>query len=187
MVTTTTNDACRKVALVTGGSAGLGAAIARMLATELDMSVIINYHDNVERAESLVRELRDGYTARHPAETTAPSKYAAVRADLSVRSEVLRLVEQATRISEGRLDVVVSNFGWTRIRDFANLDDGVHEDDWDRCFASNVKSHLFLFHAVRKFLEQGNERELGSAVFISTASVAGLKPGSGSSLVCNCI
>ena len=34
----------------------------------------------------------------------------------------------------GRLDVVVSNAGWTRITNFANLDEGMVDEDWDKCF-----------------------------------------------------
>jgi NAD(P)-dependent dehydrogenase (short-subunit alcohol dehydrogenase family) len=77
----------------------------------------------------------------------------------------------------GRLDLVVSNQGWTRMRDFFNLDENVEESDWDKCFNMNVKSHLFLFHASKKYL-----LESGGA-FITTASLAGVKP-SGSSVVC---
>jgi NAD(P)-dependent dehydrogenase (short-subunit alcohol dehydrogenase family) len=76
----------------------------------------------------------------------------------------------------GRLDVVISNVGWTRITEFSNLDDNVREDDWNRCFDVNVKSHLFLLHASKQYLEESE----GS--FITVASVAGVKP-SGSSLV----
>jgi NAD(P)-dependent dehydrogenase (short-subunit alcohol dehydrogenase family) len=76
----------------------------------------------------------------------------------------------------GRLDLVVSNQGWTRIRNFYDLDENVDEGDWDRCFNMNVKSHLFLFHAARKHLEKSG----GS--FITVASLAGVKP-SGSSVV----
>lgn len=49
------------------------------------------------------------------------------------------------------------------------------EDDWDRCFNMNVKSHLWLMHAARKHLDETE----GS--FITTASVAGVNH-SGSSL-----
>jgi len=76
----------------------------------------------------------------------------------------------------GRLDVVFSNGGWTRLRDINNLDDNVEEDDWDRCFNMNVKSHLWLMHAAKKHLDEAQ------GVFITTASLAGVK-FSGSSMV----
>ncbi|OQD84170.1 hypothetical protein PENANT_c014G11376 [Penicillium antarcticum] len=67
----------------------------------------------------------------------------------------------------GRLDVVVSNGGWTRIRNLDDLDQNVDENDWDQCFNINVKSHLFLLHAARKYLDETQ----GS--FVTVASVAG--------------
>jgi len=75
----------------------------------------------------------------------------------------------------GRLDVVVSNAGWTRITNFSNFDEGVLDEDWDKCFLYNVKAHLWLSYAAHKELVK-NE-----GAFITTASVAGVKP-SGSSL-----
>lgn len=169
----------RKTALVTAGSAGLGAAIARLLARDLHYSVIINYSQNAARAEQLILELLD---AAQPRDGLDLPIFRAIKADLHIKEEVARLVDEATAATGGRLDVVVSNFGWTRMTDFANLDEGLVEEDWDRCYNANVKSHLWLFSAARKYLEEANAREEGSAVFVSTASTAGVKP-SGSSLV----
>ncbi|SPQ24870.1 41c8ba15-230f-42d3-b8b9-86660cbd211d [Thermothielavioides terrestris] len=174
--------ASRKAALVTAGSAGLGAAIARLLALELGMSVTVNYSRDAARAEALVQELRDAWASRRPDESgIPPPSFHAVQADLSEKTEVIRLVDEAASASGNRLDVVISNVGWTRMRNFLDLDDNVAEEDWDRCFSVNVKSHLWLFHAARKWLEESNAREEGAAVFVSTASIAGCKP-SGSSL-----
>ncbi|KAG7291213.1 hypothetical protein NEMBOFW57_001225 [Staphylotrichum longicolle] len=157
----------RKVALVTAGSAGLGAAIARVLALDLGMSVTINYNSNADRAEALVQELQDVWAARQAAGTkqvTSPV-FHAIRADISKRSEIVRLVDETTAASGGFLDVVVSNVGWTRMREFSNLEDGVDEEDWDRCFGANVKAHLWIFHAAKKWLEESSARDEGSAVF----------------------
>lgn len=172
----------RKTALVTAGSAGLGAAIARVLALDLGMSVAINYSNNKSRAEELVAELKDHWSSRSPTDTRPPPTFVAIQADLSQRADVVRLAQDAASALGGRLDVIISNVGWTKVRNFADLDDGVDEDDWDRCFNMNVKSHLWLFHASRQLLEESNTREEGGAVFITTASTAGCKP-SGSSLV----
>lgn len=76
----------------------------------------------------------------------------------------------------GRLDVVISNAGWTKPSNFMNLDDNVVEEDWDRCFNVNVKAHLFLAQVAKKHLEETE------GTFITTASAAGVKP-SGSSIV----
>lgn len=163
-----------KVALVTAGSAGLGAAIARTLAHEARMRVVINYSSNETRAKALIQDLE----AREGAGDDKVKHFAAIKADMSQRDEIRRLVKE-TVDSMGRLDVVISNAGWTKMRTFMDLDDGVDEGDWDRCFNVNVKSHLWLFHAARPYLDQSE------GAFISTASVAGVKP-SGSSLVHHC-
>lgn len=70
---------------------------------------------------------------------------------------------------------MVSNAGWTRVTNFQNLDEGMLEEDWDRCFLYNVKSHLWIMHAAKAALEESE------GAFITTASLAGVKP-SGSSL-----
>lgn len=161
-----------KVALVTAGSAGLGACIARTLAQNAQMRVVINYSNNASRAEALVEDLTK-LTANDTPQVQ--DRFIALKADMGDKNDVKQLVEQAVN-RMGRLDVVVSNAGWTKMRNFMDLDDGVDEDDWDRCFNVNVKSHLWLFHAARPFLDKTE------GAFITTASVAGVKP-SGSSLV----
>lgn len=75
----------------------------------------------------------------------------------------------------GRLDAVISNAGWTRITNFLDIEQGVNDEDWDRCFTMNVKTHLWLAYAAKDALAESE------GTFISTASVAGVKP-SGSSL-----
>ena len=75
----------------------------------------------------------------------------------------------------GRLDVVVSNAGWTRMVNFFDLEQNVDEEDWEKCFNFNVKAHLWLLHAAKPHLEASG----GS--FLKVASVVGVVPG-GSSL-----
>ncbi|OHE99532.1 short-chain dehydrogenase [Colletotrichum orchidophilum] len=158
-------------ALITAGSAGLGAATARLFARN-GYNVVVNYANNSERAEVLVKEL----------ESLSPidggqRRFKAIKADLSNRVETTALVEQAVEaLGAGRrLDVLFSNGGWTRLRNIQDLDDNIDEDDWDRCFNMNVKSHLFLMHAARPYLDAAE------GAFITTASLAGVKV-SGSSL-----
>ena len=56
-----------------------------------------------------------------------------------------------------------------------NIDEGVVDEDWDKCFTMNVKTHMWLAYAAKDALAQTE------GTFITTASVAGVKP-SGSSL-----
>ncbi|TVY53109.1 Granaticin polyketide synthase putative ketoacyl reductase 2 [Lachnellula cervina] len=163
------------VALVTASSAGLGAATAKALAAS-GIRVVINYHTNASKATALLQDLQALQPSPSPSPPSSEEtpRFHAIRADVSQRASLISLVEETVKVM-GRLDVVVSNQGWTKIRDFFDLDDNVDESDWDTCFNMNVKSHLWAFHAARKYLEESE----GS--FITTASLAGVVP-SGSSI-----
>ncbi|CAI6334626.1 unnamed protein product [Periconia digitata] len=159
----------QKVALITASSAGVGAQVARVLAP--DFRVVVNYSSNRSRAEQLLEELNST-----PCTHSSPEnpRFHLLQADVSSKDAVENLVKETLK-TMGRLDVVVSNAGWTRMTNFLNIDEGVNEDDWDKCFIMNVKTHLWLAYAAKEALAE-NE-----GTFISTASVAGVKP-SGSSL-----
>ena len=87
-----------KVALVTGGSRGIGATIARRFAEEGAL-VAVNYRHNEERAEAVVAEI-----------VRAGGKAAAFKADISVEEEVERLFASVQK-KYGRLDILVNNAG----------------------------------------------------------------------------
>ncbi|KAI1262646.1 short chain dehydrogenase [Xylariaceae sp. FL1019] len=140
--------------LVTAGSAGLGAGVVRCFA-ENGFRVIINYHSSHDKAKALLESL------------PSSSTHLMVRANLESRNDVEKLVnESVTKM--GRLDVLFSNGGWTQPRNLSDIDDNVVEEEWDRAFNMNVKSHLWLLHAAKTHLAAS------SGCFISTASVAGL-------------
>lgn len=159
------------VVLITAGSAGLGAATAQVFA-KAGMRVIINYSTNESRANSLVEQLEK---VSPLSKTKECRNFISIRADLSKKSDIERLVTGSVS-QMGKLDAVFSNGGWTSIQDFNDLDDNVDEEMWDKCWNMNVKSHLWLMHAARKYLDESE------GVFITTASLAGVRP-SGSSLV----
>ncbi|GAB1218336.1 hypothetical protein ATERTT37_007590 [Aspergillus terreus] len=164
-----------KVALITGASRGVGAAVARALAAQGDTRVVVNYHSNASAAHQLVSELENTRsTLRKTDFEDSKPWFIALQADTSKREEMTHLVQQTIELM-GRLDIVASNVGWTRMTDFTNLNDADDEADWDQCFDINVKSHFRLFRACQSYLERSE------GVFIATASVAGVKP-SGSSL-----
>ncbi|KAK7425550.1 hypothetical protein QQZ08_007991 [Neonectria magnoliae] len=154
------------VILVTAGTAGLGAAVTRLFAGH-GFRVVINYNSNVDRAVSLLAELRG-------ANPEKAADYAAIQADLGSLVDVERLVQE-TYDAMGRIDVIFSNGGWTKFRDTTSIDDNCFEEDLDRAFAINVKSHLWLLRAARQHLEQTE------GAFITTSSIAGVR-GMGSSL-----
>jgi len=86
-----------KVALVTGASHGLGKAIALGLAAE-GAKVAVNYHQNPEKAEAVVHEIRE----KHGVEAIA------ILADVAVETDVIRMFDEA-EAKLGPLDVLVNN------------------------------------------------------------------------------
>jgi len=156
--------------LVTAGTSGLGLCVAKKLMS-LGANVVVNYASNHVRAKDVLQELI--LRAMQPHQTL---EFNIIQADVTKKSEIERLVAETVEWSGGRLDAVVSNAGWTKFANFNDLDDNVDEEVWDKCYAANVKSHLFLCHAAKKYLEQAK------GAFVMTSSVAGVKP-SGSSIV----
>jgi len=163
------SSSVQKVVLITASSAGLGAQIARVMAP--DWRVVINYASNATRAQSLVDDLSK-IPSTHPA--PQQPRFHILQADVSSKPSVQNLVTETLK-TMGRLDAVISNAGWTRITNFLDIEQGVNDEDWDRCFTMNVKTHLWLAYAAKDALAESE------GTFISTASVAGVKP-SGSSL-----
>jgi NAD(P)-dependent dehydrogenase (short-subunit alcohol dehydrogenase family) len=153
-----------KVALVTGGSAGLGAVIVNKLARE-GCHVAINYSSSKQRAEDLAQSITRAHNV----------KAITIQGDVSKQNSCESLVKQVVE-QLGRIDVLVSNAGWTRMIDFSNLD-ALTDEDWDGTYAMNVKAHFFLFRAVKPHFEQNED----GGSFIVTGSVAGLK-AAGSSI-----
>ena len=146
-----------KTIIVTGSGGGIGEGIARRLAAE-GAQVIVN-DINVAMGEKVVAAIvKAGGTASFFA------------ADVTKSDEVKALVAAAVA-RYGKLDVMVNNAGWTH-RNQPALD--VSEDDFDKCYAINVKSiYLSTIHAVPHFKANGG----GS--FINIASTAGVRPRPG--------
>ncbi len=146
-----------KSIIVTGSGGGIGEGIARRLAAE-GAKVIVN-DVNAALGEKVVAAIvKAGGTASFFA------------ADVTKSAEVKALVAAAVA-RHGKLDVMVNNAGWTH-RNQPALE--VSEDDFDKCYAINVKSiYLATIHATPVFRAQGG----GS--FINIASTAGVRPRPG--------
>jgi 3-oxoacyl-[acyl-carrier protein] reductase len=119
-----------KVAIVTGASKGIGAAIAQELANE-GAAVIANYASSPEQAEKVVAEIK-----------SKGGKAKAVLADVSKPDEAKRLVDAAVK-EFGRVDILVNNAG---VYEFAPLEQ-ITEAQFDRMFDLNVKGLLFTTQA----------------------------------------
>jgi NAD(P)-dependent dehydrogenase (short-subunit alcohol dehydrogenase family) len=134
--------------------------------------------NNATRAEALIEELNSVYgpAEESGASTTQPKqpRFAALQADASNKSSIVVMV-QSVIATFGRLDVVASNSGWTRLTNFDDMDENADEDLWSKTYRCNVTAHFWLMHAVKPYLEATK------GAFVTTASLAGVVPG-GSSL-----
>jgi 3-oxoacyl-[acyl-carrier protein] reductase len=145
-----------KVAIVTGASKGIGAAIARGLAAE-GASVVVNYASSKAGADKVVAEIEK-----------AGGKAVAVQGSVAKAAEVKQLFVEADE-AYGRLDILVNNAG---VYQFAPLED-VTEAEYRRQFDTNVLGPILATQeAVKRFGEKG-----GSVINVSSvASTKGL-PG----------
>ncbi len=137
-----------KVAIVTGGSKGIGAAIAKALAAE-GASVIVNYSSSKAGAETVVTAI-----------TTAGGKAVAVAGDVSKAAEAQGIVDAAIK-SFGRLDILVNNSG---VYEFGPIE-AVTEEQFHKMFNINVLGLLLTTQAALKHLgEGGSIINIGSVV-----------------------
>jgi 3-oxoacyl-[acyl-carrier protein] reductase len=148
----------RQVALVTGSSSGIGAAVARALA-RARYAVVVNYSHNAGGARETVAAC-----AAAGAETLL------VQADVAAEAEVVAMMNRI-RETFGRLDVVCSNAGMS-IKVPPKAFDQIAVEEWDRVFAVNVRG-LFLVAKHAKALLF----EAPAPCMVNTASIVGLRPG----------
>jgi 3-oxoacyl-[acyl-carrier protein] reductase len=124
-------DLKNRVALVTGGSRGIGAGIAVALA-RAGADVGVNYRENADAAAAVCREI-----------SGIGQKALAVRADVSVAAEVRRMISEVeTRL--GSIDILVNNAGISRPQKLEEIT----EADWDAVLRTNLKSVFLVTQAV---------------------------------------
>ena len=116
-----------RVALLTGGSGGIGRAIALALA-EADVSVAIGYGVNDAAAHELAGQI-----------TAAGGRAAALSADLAYAAEVIRLAEE-TEETFGQVDVLINNAGVGTVRPLEALT----IEDFDDTLAVNLRAPFLL-------------------------------------------
>lgn len=136
-----------KVAVVTGASKGIGAAIARQFAAN-GAAVVVNYASSKSGAEKVVSDI-----------ASAGGKAVAIQADVAKPAEVERLFAAAKQ-AYGRLDILVNNAG---IYEFSPLE-GITEAHFRRQFDLNVLGLIFATQAAVKLFDSAG----GSIVNISS-------------------
>ena len=141
------------VALVTGGSRGIGAAISKDLALA-GAAVAINYRAQADEANAIVDGIRK-----------AGARAIAVQADVSRAADVAKMIERVT--SElGPIDILVNNAGIAVTR---GVDD-LTEADFDQTIAVNLKSVFLCTQAVLPIMRQ---KKWGRIVNISSGAARG--------------
>jgi 3-oxoacyl-[acyl-carrier protein] reductase len=146
-----------KIAVVTGGSRGLGRGVALELAKR-GAKVVVNYNSNVDAANEVVNLIKQG-----------GSEAIAVQADVSHFEDAQKLIKAATEFG-GRLDILVNNAGLTRDMLLAMMP----ESDWDLVISTNLKS---AYNCSKAALRPMMRQKYGR--IISMTSVAGLAGNGG--------
>src|SRR6202042_844950 len=137
-----------KVAVVTGASKGIGAAIAKSLAAE-GASVVVNYASSQAGANAVVESIK-----------AAGGKAAAVGGDLSKTADAQGFIDAAIK-NYGKLDILVNNSG---VFEFGPIE-SVTEDQFHRIFNINVLGLLLTTKAALKHIgEGGSIINIGSVV-----------------------
>ncbi|AXK83823.1 SDR family NAD(P)-dependent oxidoreductase [Pseudolabrys taiwanensis] len=138
-----------KVAIVTGASRGIGAAIAERLAGD-GFTIIVNYSNNAAPAEALVRKIE-----------AAGGRARAAKADVSDPAAVRALFDSA-EIAFGGVDVLVNNAGIMRLGKLADADDAT----FDEQIAINLKGSFNGMREAARRLRDG-----GRVINFSTSIV----------------
>ena len=146
-------DVQKRVALVTGGSRGIGRAVAISLAGA-GAAVAVNYRERKAEAEAVVTTIRN-----------AGGRAMAIGADVSKAAEVARMIA-AVEGELGPVDVLVNNAGIGIIR---GIDD-LTEEDFDITIAVNLKSAFLCTQAV---IPNMRRRTWGRIVNISSGAARG--------------
>ena len=150
---TAKQDLSNRVALVTGGSRGIGAAIALALA-EAGCAVAVNYRERAEDAEAVVAKIK-----------AMGGRAIAVAADVSQGTAVAAMVERAAN-ALGPIDILVNNAGVAIVR---GVDD-LTEAEFDLTIAVNLKSAFLCTQAV---LPAMRSRKWGRIVNITSGAARG--------------
>ncbi|MFP5076633.1 SDR family oxidoreductase [Rhizobium sp. YIM 134829] len=143
----------RKVAIVTGASRGIGAAIAKRLAAD-GLRVVVNYSGSADAAAAVVEEI-----------TQAGGAAIAVKADVSDAAAVRALFDEAEQ-AFGGVDMLINNAGVMSLAPLAETDD----EAFDRMVSINLKG---TFNGLREAAKRLRD---GGRIVNFSSSVVGMYP-----------
>jgi 3-oxoacyl-[acyl-carrier protein] reductase len=143
-------NAMDKVAIVTGASRGIGAAVAERLASD-GFATVVNYAGNAAAAEALVRKIE-----------AAGGRALAAQADVAEPAAVAAMFD-AAEAAYGGIDVLINNAGIMKLAPFAESDDAL----FDTQIAVNLKGTFNTLREASRRLRNG-----GRIVNFSTSVVA---------------
>ena len=150
-------EATQKVAIVTGGSRGIGRAVAGRLAVD-GARVVVNYRSDRAAAEKLVVDIEDD-----------GGQAVAVQADVA-DPEQLRSLFDVAEESFGQLDILVNNAGIGRFSTIAEASD----EDFDALFATHTRATFVALREAANRLRDG-----GRIVVVSSGQTVVVRPASG--------
>jgi 3-oxoacyl-[acyl-carrier protein] reductase len=145
------NHLQNRVALVTGGSRGIGAAVAIALANA-GAEVAVNYRERADAADTVCREIKK-----------IGRKAITVQADVSVAADIKRMVAEVEAQLGGRIDILVNNAGIAHPRKL----DEITEAEWDEVLTLNLKSAFLTTQAV---IDGMRKRKWGRIINLSSVA-----------------
>jgi len=150
-------DFTGKVAVVTGGSRGIGRSIALRLAAS-GAKVVVNYHSNEAAANEVVEQVR-----------ASGGEAIAVQGDVSQPVQAQALIEAAQK-AYGRVDILVNNAGTTRDTLILRMS----EEDWDVVVDTNLKG---TFNCIKAATRPMMRQRYGRIVNVTSVSGLGGNAG----------
>lgn len=145
-----------KTVIITGGSRGIGAGIAKLLAKE-KYNIILNYNQSEKEAKEIQEDL-----------TKQGCKIEIFKADVSKREEVKKLI-QFTLKRFHKIDVLINNAGISQTKLFTDITD----EDWDNMIQKNLNS---VFYCTQEALS--NMIHYKDGCIINISSIWGITGGS---------
>lgn len=154
-------DLAGRVAVIAGGSGGIGAAVARRLGAR-GVTVVVGYNGNAERAEQLVASL------------PASAPHMAIHLPME-DSTLIGVAAQKVRERLGKVHVLINSAGVTSAVPHARLDD-LDDATFDRIMLTNVRGPFATIRAFAPLLREG-----GDSIIVNVSSISA-STGLGSSI-----